>query len=80
MWGWIFAAAFVVGLGFYIANRRAEDFEKQRRAYIDLMATRGSDYARAQCRHKYTTQGQTGTPGVVSMTTKWCRVCGAYLG
>jgi hypothetical protein len=24
--------------------------------------------------------GQTGTPGVATATTKWCRVCGGNLG
>jgi hypothetical protein len=33
-----------------------------------------------QCDHKFFTLGQTGVPGVITLTTKWCKVCGKNLG
>ena len=36
--------------------------------------------ARDHCPHRMVRLGQSGVPGVVAMTTKWCRVCRASLG
>ena len=40
----------------------------------------GAVSARKKCAHEYVQFGQTGTPGVATATTKWCRVCGGNLG
>jgi hypothetical protein len=32
------------------------------------------------CGHAFVQFGQTGTPGVATATTKWCRICGSSLG
>ncbi|RDD81526.1 hypothetical protein DVJ77_10110 [Dyella tabacisoli] len=40
----------------------------------------GTVAARAQCKHEFIQLGQTGVPGVITLTTRWCRVCGEDLG
>ena len=36
--------------------------------------------AREHCPHRLFTLSQTGVPGVITVTNKWCRVCGKDLG
>lgn len=62
------------------SNRQRARFEEARREYYKNEDAHGMEAARAQCKHEFTQFGQTGVSGVVTMTTKWCRVCGADLG
>ena len=48
--------------------------------HYELERRLGAGKARELCAHRYVTFGQTGVPGVVTMTSKWCRVCGSHLG
>lgn len=57
----------------------ARKLDRARREYREIQNAHGYD-AREHCPHRVQTLGQTGVPGVVTMTTKWCRVCGKCLG
>ena len=48
--------------------------------YDELVEKYGYLKAREYCPHKVIEFGQTGIPGVVTTTTKWCKVCHAYIG
>jgi hypothetical protein len=57
------------------SNRKATKLKEARHEYEKNEYALGRDAARAQCRHEFTQFGQTGVPGVITLTTKWCRVC-----
>ncbi len=59
-----------------LATRIATSRDEFARAEFELGRTR----AQAQCKHEFFELGQTGVPGIVTVTRKWCRVCGANLG
>lgn len=70
-------AAFII---WYIVIRvSGARLERARAEYRELQKQHGSS-APAYCPHKYISLSQTGVPGVVSMTHKWCRICGKHVG
>jgi hypothetical protein len=82
---WI-AAALVLLIVTAIVAATARDARERKRlaaardAYERAEFQLGREAARKSCAHVFTQFGQTGIPGVVTTTTKWCRVCGANLG
>ena len=73
----------IVGLALLIvvptSYLSARKLERARREFREIQNAHPYD-AREHCPHRVHTLGQTGVPGVVTMTTKWCRICGACLG
>lgn len=70
-------ATFIV---WYIVVRiSATRLDRARAEYRELQKQYGSS-APAYCPHRYISLSQTGVPGVVSMTHKWCRICGKHVG
>lgn len=80
---WIAAALLIVtviaGVSVLDARERAR-LKAARDAYERDEHALGRAAARQKCAHAFVQFGQTGIPGVVTATTKWCRVCGAPLG
>ena len=62
------------------SNRKAARLEAARREYEANEYALGREAARAQCKHEFIQFGQTGVPGVITLTTKWCLACRANLG
>ena len=83
MW---YAAGAVLLIAALIAVSNARDEAERRKvaaardAFERERSKIGRQAALAKCAHAFVEFGQTGIPGVVTMTTKWCRVCGANLG
>ncbi|MEK7449680.1 MAG: hypothetical protein AAB019_09375 [Planctomycetota bacterium] len=79
----LFVLGFVVVFFSFVAvilkreRKRIEDAFKE---YDELVKKYGSFKAREHCLHKVIKFEQTGIPGVVTTTTKWCKVCHEYLG
>jgi hypothetical protein len=48
--------------------------------FDELKAKYGYLGALDRCPHKVITIGQSGTPGVITTTIKWCKICGGYVG
>ena len=70
---WVACAALVT-------IRKEKRRQAARREFNELIDRHGYQHARDLCPHRITTFGQTGIPGAVTCTTKWCAVCGKYLG
>ena len=78
-----FIIVFFVGLSILdriIKTRAWNKLEVARKEYVEIEKQYGSIRGRDHCPHKVVSFGQTGVPGVVTMTTKWCKVCGKNLG
>ena len=81
---WYVAALLLIFASIIVAKARS------RRRNMRLAAARdayqrdefklGRTSARRKCGHEFMQFGQTGIPGIATMTTKWCRVCGQNLG
>lgn len=80
MWYVFGFIALVIVITVIRSNRKAARLEEARRKYEKNEYALGREAARAQCKHEFIQLGQTGVPGVITLTTKWCRVCGADLG
>ena len=68
-----------------ILNKIISDIEYRRlaaarREYGEIEKQYGHITGREHCPHKVVQFGQTGTAGVITLTTKWCKVCGKNLG
>ncbi len=61
-------------------ERRYRAREAARRVFEEDQSRHGRDAARARCPHAFKTFTQTGVPGVVTMTKRWCAVCRLDLG
>ena len=61
-------------------NREWKKLQNAREEYAEIEKKYGHINSREHCPHKMVAFGQTGVPGVVTMTTKWCKVCGKNLG
>ena len=72
--------ALVIVITVIRSNRQSAKLREARREYEENEYAVGREKARAQCKHAYIQFSQTGVPGVITLTTKWCRVCGADLG
>lgn len=70
---------YIVGLASFVA-RQNRKIDEAREGYSKILAKYGTIEGQKRCPHEFTQFGQTGVPGVTTMTTKWCRICGAYLG
>ncbi len=81
---WYVVVIGLIALAIVIAvkrsNKTAAKLEAARHEYQKNDYALGREAARAQCKHEFIQFGQTGVPGVITLTTKWCRVCGANLG
>jgi hypothetical protein len=62
------------------SNRQWKKLKAAEKEYREIVQKYGSINAREHCPHKVVQFGQTGVPGVVTVTTKWCKVCGKNLG
>lgn len=62
------------------AKRNWKKLEAAREEYLELEKKFGYIKAREHCLHKAIEFGQTGASGVVTVTTKWCKVCKKNLG
>lgn len=62
------------------ARRKDRQLQAYRKEYDELEQKYGYIRAREHCPHRAFTFSQTGIPGVVTMTTKWCKICGKDLG
>jgi hypothetical protein len=51
-----------------------------RSEYAVIVEKYGASAARDHCPHRVLEFAQTGVPGVITTTTKWCKVCGKHLG
>jgi hypothetical protein len=59
-----------------LRERRVHDArEAARRAYEEDAYENGPTAAKSRCAHAFTTFTQSGVPGVVTVTKKWCAVC-----
>jgi hypothetical protein len=54
--------------------------EAARAEYAEIEKKYGYIAGREHCPHRVVEFGQTGVPGVVTLTTKWCKVCKKHLG
>jgi len=63
-----------------IKNRHLKKLEIARAEYFEIEKKYGYIAGREHCPHRVVEFGQTGVPGVVTMTTKWCQVCRKKLG
>jgi hypothetical protein len=74
-------ALFIVGavVGAVVDRILRKKLKSARAEYEQIEKEYGYN-AREHCPHRLVEFGQTGVPGVVTMTTKWCKVCGKYLG
>jgi len=61
-------------------DRESKKLRAARQEYLEIEQKYGYAGAREHCPHKVIEIGQTGVPGVVTVTSKWCRVCGKNLG
>lgn len=59
---------------------RAGRLRRARTEYAALESQYGVVVARARCPHRMFQLSQTGVPGVVTLTTKWCLLCGRNIG
>ena len=80
MWYVASFIALAIAIAVIHSNRKAAKLEAARREYEKHEYALGKTAARAQCQHEFIEFGQTGVPGVITLTTKWCRVCRADLG
>jgi hypothetical protein len=79
--GFIIAFFAVVALvGRIQKNRQWKKLEIARAEYAEIEKKYGYIAGREHCPHRVVEFGQTGVPGVVTMTTKWCKVCRRNLG
>jgi hypothetical protein len=79
--GFIFAFFVVLRIIDGINKKRAwKKLDAAREEFAEIAKEYGTIRGRDHCPHKVVTFGQTGVPGVVTMTTKWCNVCGKHLG
>lgn len=62
-----------------VVRIKAARFERAEAEYREIQARYGSA-APAHCAHRYFSFSQTGVPGVVTMTRKWCKICKSDLG
>lgn len=62
------------------ARRKERQLQAFRKEYDELLKKYGYAQAREHCQHGAVTFSQTGVPGVVTMTRKWCKLCGKDLG
>lgn len=74
--GLFVAAVIYAGVAYIMDGRKLEAAWKE---YDALVLEHGSN-AREFCPHRVVEFGQTGVPGVVTMTTKWCKTCKKHLG
>lgn len=64
-----------------LRERRVHDRrEAARRAYEEDAYKNGPTAAKARCAHAFVTFTQSGVPGIVTVTKKWCAVCRSDLG
>ena len=75
-----FAVAIVAIAAQISRNRDRAKLSAARAEYEEIQKKYHTADAREYCPHRLVEFGQTGVSGVVTMTTKWCRVCGKYLG
>lgn len=80
MWYVLGFIALAVVITVIRSNRNAARLNAARREYEKNEYALGKNAARAQCKHEFIQFGQTGVPGVITLTTKWCRVCRKDLG
>jgi hypothetical protein len=48
--------------------------------YAEIEKQYGSTEGKEHCAHRMVEFSQTGCPGVMTMTLKWCKICGKNLG
>jgi hypothetical protein len=80
---WLGLAAMGASLfGLWVLRERArhDAREAARRAYELDEYKNGPTAARSRCAHAFVAFTQTGIPGMVTMTKKWCAVCRMDLG
>jgi hypothetical protein len=64
-----------------LRERRVHDArEAARRAYEEDAYKNGPTAAKSRCAHAFVTFSQSGIPGIVTVTKKWCAVCRSDLG
>jgi hypothetical protein len=80
MWYVFGFIALVVVITVIRSNRKSTKLKEARDEYGKNEYALGKDAARAQCKHEFIQFGQTGVPGVITLTTKWCLVCRKDLG
>src|SRR4030042_544668 len=73
-----FVIVWVVGI--ISASREHKKLQEARKEYTEIEKQYGYLEGREHCPHKYIEFSQTGITGVVTTTTKWCKVCGKHLG
>jgi hypothetical protein len=61
-------------------NRQWKKLKAAEKEYSEIVKKYGSINGREHCPHRVVQFGQTGVPGVVTVTIKWCKVCGKNLG
>jgi hypothetical protein len=61
-------------------KRELAKYWKARDEYDKIINRYGLLNAPDHCPHRIVQIGQTGVPGVVTMTSRWCKICGKYLG
>jgi hypothetical protein len=79
----LYIAGFIVLLIVIVrlnARRKDRQLQAYRNEYGELLKKYGYVQSREHCPHRAVTFSQTGIPGVVTMTTKWCKICGKDLG
>jgi hypothetical protein len=79
----LYVAGFLILLVIIVkagARRKDRQLQAYRKEYDELEQKYGYVRAREHCPHRAFTFSQTGIPGVVTMTTKWCKICGKDLG
>lgn len=64
------------GVAYVMESRK---FDAAWKEYDALLREHGSS-ARDFCPHRVVVIGQSGVPGVVTMTNKWCKTCKRDLG
>jgi hypothetical protein len=60
-------------------RRQGKKFAAAKAEFDVLEQKHGFYKAKELCPHRVTVDGQSGVPGVVTLRTKWCKVCGGLV-
>jgi hypothetical protein len=67
-------------VGHVVSNMEWKKLKAAENEYLEIAKNYGSVNAREHCPHRIVEFSQTGIVGVVTLTTKWCKICGKNLG